>query len=1051
MRATLFILAFLTALVVGALFAAPLLVDGEDFRDDVQAELSRTLGREVRLEGEVGFRILPSPRLNAGGLVVNGGAGDTEPLLTARRLAVRLSLSDLLSGDLVAERVDLVDPVFTLHTDLSGHANFTGLASAGQAGAPTIGVVGVSGGVLNYRDEELGRAASAAGISGEVSIDDGTQTVSGHFAGVWRARDVDLNFRLGRGDRRTVFAEATTDDLAMLRMQGRYADGPEGPLTGRLDADIADLRAFEVPAALVPPGDAPLPLQLRADARLDGPNLNLSGIVGSLAGAAFGGRLGIDFGAAPSVDAGLAFEKLPGPPVLAALRHWPDGEAGVAAALERVPELQARLRLDIGLMEFPGGYVRQFALDARFADGGISIGRMSALLPGGSDVAYSGELRLAAGAYRLDGSVEVVSDNLVSLMTWGGMTIPQGAEGRLRNLSLSARLSMTSEVAQITDIDLRLDQSRLTGGVAVALVRRPSFSVNLALDQINADAYAGLFGLPAWRWDTVAPDADQPALPWLGAFDTNATVRVDRMVVGGSVVDDVFLDASLLGGALDLKRLRIGSVEGAAVELSGSVQDPADPRFTLTASVDAPDLGGFLSGLGIRRAGIAGRMQETTLDAAVDGGFRDMSMTVDFSSAAVSGVVKGAVTDWLAGPTADLDVHLESPASDGLRQLVFPDWRLPFTLAGPATVDGHVSGAADALKIDGRIDSMGARLDLAGEVGAGDEGGTAYRLDARIRHGDVLGLMESLWDGYRPVPGAGGALDAHAAVEGTAQGLSLSGLQLSAGGDRLSGDVSVDWSQRVPAFTVDVSEGNLDLGRYLSAGHGGGDAGRRWSLAPIETDWLKRLQLDGQFALGSVAVGDLDAADVSGDFAIADGRLTLENIHAGIGGGEIEGRFSLGSGASPSVGVAVSGHGVPLSDVVGPLLRTPPGVTGRTGFDVQLTGQGVTMFDVVRSLSGSIAVSDGELAFEPRPDENLPAVRMGALSGGFDVADGVLRISQPIASAEGPGRIVGSIDLPRWVLDLELQDAAGAAAEGGAPASLFVTGSLDDPRAGVLQ
>ena len=63
MRAFLIILAILVALVFGVLFAAPLVIDPEDYRGDVQAGLSRALGQPVRLEGELAFRILPTPGL----------------------------------------------------------------------------------------------------------------------------------------------------------------------------------------------------------------------------------------------------------------------------------------------------------------------------------------------------------------------------------------------------------------------------------------------------------------------------------------------------------------------------------------------------------------------------------------------------------------------------------------------------------------------------------------------------------------------------------------------------------------------------------------------------------------------------------------------------------------------------------------------------------------------------------------------------------------------------------------------------------------------------
>lgn len=1044
MRAFLIIPAILVALVIGALFAAPLVIDPEDYRGDVQAGLSQALGQPVRLEGELAFRILPTPRLTAGGVVVEGGAArDLDPILTARRAEMRLSLGGLLAGELLAERAELAEPVITLHTDLTGRTNYAGIRAPDRADGLAISLLGISGGVVNYRDQPAGRLLSASDLSGEINLGGSAGIAAGHLAGVWQGRDVDVNFRLGQGAQPSLFVEMNMDDTAMARFQGRLSDPAAGVAEGQFETDIADLRAFDNLAALAPPGQEPVPLRLRASARLDGPELVLDGISGMLADAAFGGRFGADLGASPFLDVALAFDRLAGPPLLASLQHWPDSAATAAGALDRLPELGAAIRLDVGLMEFGDGQIRQFTLDARLTNGALSIGRVSALLPGGSDLAFSGELRLAAGAYRLDGSVEMVSDNLVRLLEWGGAAVPPDARGRLRNLSLSAALGITGDVAQITGIDLRLDQSRLTGGVAIALAERPSFSLDVAVDQINADAYAGLFGLRAWRWSALTPDPAAPALPVLDRFDTNAIIRIDRLVAGAEVVEDVSLEAGLLDGNLTLMALRIGALQGAEVLISGRVDTPENPQFALEAEVTAPDMGAFLGALGVAGGGIAGRLRDVTLDAGLEGGFASAALTVAFGSAELDGRVEGAVADWLAAPRFDLRVGLESPSAPALHRLAFPGWRLPFALAGPATVDGTVTGTAEQLGMAGRMDAMAARLDLTGEVGEGEGGETAYRFDARLRHGDVIALMESLWSGYRPSAAGGAALDATAVVEGGSFGLRLAELDARAGDDRLSGAVGIDWRGK-PEVAANVTGGRLDLGPYLPKSAAENEtAGRRWSLAPIGTSWLRGVRLDATVDMERLTAGSMSLAPFHASVAISDGRMVADELRAGIGDGEIGGRMTLGADGVPFFDAEVRARGMPLPPVLAALLGGTPALRGDADFEAALEASGVTAFDMVRSLAGRIEVTRADLAFDPE-GETLPAPDLEGLSGTLETTRGVLRTTRPFAAAGGAAAIIGSIDLPRWRLDLELSGLESA--EGSDPGTFSLTGPLDAPR-----
>src|SRR5690606_15192520 len=117
-----------------------------------------------------------------------------------------------------------------------------------------------------------------------------------------------------------------------------------------------------------------------------------------------------------------------------------------------------------------GGVVSDARLNAVLADGEITVTRAAALLPGASHLVVAGTIDAEGGQPRFAGAVEASSDDLRGLLEWLKAPVPAGAASdRLRKLSMTTRVTATPTAVQIADIDLRIDSSRVTGGVAVAL------------------------------------------------------------------------------------------------------------------------------------------------------------------------------------------------------------------------------------------------------------------------------------------------------------------------------------------------------------------------------------------------------------------------------------------------------------------------------------------------------------------------------------------------------------------------------------------------------
>jgi hypothetical protein len=148
-----------------------------------------------------------------------------------------------------------------------------------------------------------------------------------------------------------------------------------------------------------------------------------------------------------------------------------DGEAAAAAPdgqeAERVWVLPAdangRLELSVEALIYRGQLIRQLRVDAALGEG----------LPGSSDVSLTGSFGEADGQAQFDGHLEAASDNLRGLLQWAGADVGAVPTDRLRRMSLSGRVTGSPRQIAISDFDLRVDLSRLSGGLVIAPRKRP--------------------------------------------------------------------------------------------------------------------------------------------------------------------------------------------------------------------------------------------------------------------------------------------------------------------------------------------------------------------------------------------------------------------------------------------------------------------------------------------------------------------------------------------------------------------------------------------------
>jgi AsmA family protein len=395
-----------------------------------RAEVKSLTGRDLTIAGPVELRISLSPSVDLQDLsFANAPWGSRAEMLRIRRLEVEVALLPLLSGDIVVERLVVVDPDLLLERDAQGRGNWIfddaapapgtlpadampGGRDAAAVSVPDVRDVRVEGGRVVLLDaasgetleleitEAVGSVPSAGGTRGlrlAAAYNGNPFTVEGTYGGLPALLSeapgpVDLT--LGAGG-----AVVTVKGVA-----GNLAGAGAAELAVTAEGDsLADLAPF-AGGALPPYG----PYRLSSNISYGGQDIVLSGIVLKVGGSDLAGNADIGLaGPRPSVTASLVSKRLdladfaaggeagentggsPGAPA-ADGRLFPD----TPLPLEALRAADGRVKLAVDrLLVTPDLGLDNVAVTLVLDDGALTAEPLTAQLAGGS---LGGRLALSA-------------------------------------------------------------------------------------------------------------------------------------------------------------------------------------------------------------------------------------------------------------------------------------------------------------------------------------------------------------------------------------------------------------------------------------------------------------------------------------------------------------------------------------------------------------------------------------------------------------------------------------------------------------------------------
>jgi uncharacterized protein involved in outer membrane biogenesis len=1083
------ILVLVTALV------APLVVDWSYYRSAFEQEASRLSGLNVRVNGAIDARILPSPHIKLRDVEV--GADGREPRLRAGAVELEVGLGPLIRGEVRATEVSLLAPQITLGLDKSGALDWPLPSSSLDADAVTIARLNVENGRVTLAD-----AASGSRLTlDKVSFNGNIGSFLGPFSGdgAFVADGEAYTFRIS-GNR------VGEDGKLKLRLG---VDPANYPLTTEIEGSLGFDRGvpqFDGRLALARPVGA----TLAGGARVMSDPWQLAGKISATPTSAilqelafqygpeeratvFSGKAELKFGAQPHIDGEISAHQIDVDRMLAApdMTHRPP-LVMFRSFLEEFsgsvrPPIPVAADVSIEAVTVGGATIQALHGRARFDDrNGWSLDDFALRAPGFTTVSLSGRLDASAQGFKLSGPASVESADLKTLVAWleGRGDQPSGSA---QSMTARGDITIANDRFVLDRLSASLDQEKVEG--------------RLAYIWAASDRSAALDGeLRAAKLDVDALTAFAKAAASDGAFDVPREIAlaldIGKATFAGVDARAVNARLKLNAGILHIDRLSIGDLSGAALDISGRIDElSSQPRGQLTLDINASTLAGL--------AGIAGRYATDIPNSFAP--FADRLapakihgvLTIDRSGKAggsIGSVAKlnlggtlGALRLTLSGEATGAPAHLDAAmvrvtsrfdADDGgalvrlldLDRVLAVDQlpgQMTISAHGPLNGDIRVSGLAAAGGFSAAVEGM---LHLRGEAPSGSLQLKASAADLRPLYRTMTGQAN-----------AGVPISLSAIVGVAGPDISVTDLAVTTGKSSLRGRLDLKIASPI-GISGEIAADDVDAAAVAALLFGLPSAAasigaKTWSPLPVGIGAFGALNGAVHFKFDRAALTpSLIARDLKGVVRFAPPQIALNDIDGKLAGGRLNGGLTFRH--DPQSSLAAQGY-VELMNANAAAFVSSGTIEGLLSAKLQGESQGLSPDAVVGAVhgGGTITLTRAQFAgFNPAAFD--AAIRLADQSGSIDaakirvvvggamesgklavpkgeaevtIAGGQVRLTNATLPAQGGAELLldGVVDLSNAAIDAQMrlsgQPAANALISARPELAVGVKGPLAAP------
>jgi len=446
----------LVLLVLVAVIVIPMVVDPNDYREDLAALVKDNTGRDLDLQGDLKISVFPWLGVRTQGLRFSQPAGIDGDMVSVETAQLRIKLMPLLSKKIEVDTIVLDAPVIKLVTLNDGTDSFAGLVGETDESEQTVESTDPS-------------AAVALAIQG-LELSNGRVTIDDRSAGSITELS-ELNVTTGN-----LIGDSLADiDASGIMTSNDGSDPVKFTLSGEamIDVDTTDVQVADLTADVVQ-GSNEISLGFSSLDFIGNSNIDLSGLAVSLRGPA---------------------------------------EASVTAD-------KVTANLDSQQAEIP-----LLSIDAGELQGTLSNLKVTKFID----------------APALSGELNVPDFNAARLLKDFEIDYQTTDSNALENVSLQAQFKGSLDGAEVRELVLNLDESKLSGNVAVSNFEKPSAKFDLALTSLDLDRY-----LPPSEEDEASDEepvsgGEALAVPMavFKEINANGDFKAQKFVAGGVEMNNI--------------------------------------------------------------------------------------------------------------------------------------------------------------------------------------------------------------------------------------------------------------------------------------------------------------------------------------------------------------------------------------------------------------------------------------------------------------------------------------------------------------------------------
>jgi uncharacterized protein involved in outer membrane biogenesis len=952
----------------------PYLITWNEYKSLITDKVSAELGRDMDINGNIRFSILPRPEAHISDIVIKNPAGTTsENFLQLEQLDVAVALLPLLKKNIEVEKITLVKPAITLEKTANGGNNWTfesktkkdtEAADESATGSETslkINDIALQDAYIRYVDTPNKSVQTVGPINANLSLESlkGPYTAKGTLN--YNKIAVDFDALVGALDQTTqampIQASLGLNNKNLtLNFKGDVKTGDATAVSGDLTAQSSDLSA--VLSALSADGKkTTLPAALNhfdlksqilySNNKIALPGLQIKGdgldvIADTIVTTGNRTSVTTDIGRfviPASLVGGDAKSSAPAKasePLAVTLENgFKSAQSILDIAFPTAP-LDIIVTADaISLPNQPS--LRDVRLAASSDAQQFTLQALQARLPANTriDITAKAPLGQDNKPTALTATVNARSDNPAA-----AFSNSQAPVGKADPIAVNTTATLTRKALTLQPVQITQQGQTLNGSVTYQPTSAVPLQLALRGGVLNLDSFTGD------KKTADAPKADETKasgdsiLNRLKGFKAQFDVAIDRVIASGKNLRGVNVQGLFSDKGLDLQQAQ-ANLEGLALSAKGSV--------------------GKLAPLGDLNMNIEGQTSNlsSTLQALGNPQARNLGAT------SFAGTVKGDLTKLAVNMDAKLD-------------------------QGNGKINGNVLG------LDKNKPGFDGTIALSHP-----ETATIVRNFAKMNPGSALGAF---------------ALNATVTYAGETIKADNFSLKLgSAGG--LDGSVNVTPKGQQKDVNATIKSTKLDLAALMgeapsetnkAAPNANSSANQGWSRDPINLDVIRNLNGKVNVKIGELLYQKFVIKDFNNDLDFVNGSLKLNDLSATLFDA---GRLVVNGTLVPAPqGQAHKGQfalNIKDTDAVKffKAMDSELFTKGTFSADQQLSFTGASPYQIINSLSG-----DGHLKIR---DATANGIDLDALAEKFDRPNSLTDFGNILKQASAGGTTdIGNVDVP---------------------------------------